>query len=518
MENVITKKKTLFAFAKSLNSFKNVFKGKDQPKTFAQLTPAQQKIVKKKFEGKMGDEYRKQLAKTVKPGKGKLSLPSQKPGTVGAGKPPTIKPASNTKKIKPKAGGNKSRWLTHVAEFREKNPGMAYKEVLIEAKKTYQTNRAVKRAAPKKKVEKQVGVVKVAKSQAEQAAPAPKKLKARKLNKKQMLQRWHRIVKRPSDYKTEKGEASRRQGGKYSLIFKSYIERLGGDGFDEFYEEKIKGKRFTDNEELEQFIMEGAKVQAAKDKVAEDKYYAEQKVLEEKRDIENETKHKDILGRIMEFYNIDMDKAEELVKYDTSNDTYLEKYFTLFPTYESTKNPDTQNFRYSSVYNYQDFVENRGRTDQQRDIDVERIRKEEEEAERVAKIKRDKKAAEALANIDADKKSMTKDGEDHFASGEGKEYVEGLPRMPYFYVKVFEKNYPDIIRRLKKYKNKKSGTNYLQAEKAYMLNLREYEWDTYTDLPEDQQTDFRAKEIKSDIKSIKREYKEKIKKARQSKK
>ena len=84
-ENAVTRLK--FAFARSLASYKKFFKGENPPKQWSQLTKNQRDIINLKWKGKLGDEYRKQVSKTVKPGKGKFALPSQKPGSM---KPPTF--------------------------------------------------------------------------------------------------------------------------------------------------------------------------------------------------------------------------------------------------------------------------------------------------------------------------------------------------------------------------------------------------------------------------------------------
>lgn len=53
-------------------------------------------------------------------------------------------------------------WLTHVAEFRKKHPGMAYKDVLKEAKKTYTPVTTAKRSPSgvtvKRSVKVKIGV------------------------------------------------------------------------------------------------------------------------------------------------------------------------------------------------------------------------------------------------------------------------------------------------------------------------------------------------------------------------
>lgn len=212
-------KKTLFAFAKSLASNKNVFKGESQPTKFSEMTSTQKKLAKKKFAGKLGDEYKKQLSKTVKPGKGKFALPSQEPGS----KAPTIKPATNTKKVTGKVGGSQGRWQTHVSQVKSKNPDLTYKEVLIEAKKTYQSNTKAKRETIK--TQKPL----IAKEEAVKKAPKP-----RKLSVKQMTQRFK---------KQSVGERS---------------DEEQQSAFEKLYEDQIKGIQFSSNQEIEELISKSA--------------------------------------------------------------------------------------------------------------------------------------------------------------------------------------------------------------------------------------------------------------------
>lgn len=242
-ENAITRK--MFAFSKTLKSLE-----KNPAKKFTDYSEFTQKVVKKKYKGPLGKAYKENLKKataaakaknlaiqqkrTVKPGQGKFSLPSQKPGSV---KPPTIKPASSTMKIKApaakekKVGGDKGRWLDHVDKFRKENPSMSYKEVLIEAKKTYVSVKKIK--APKK----QVGVVKA-------PEPGTTEKKPRKLNKRQLELRFNRSQ---------------------SSIW--YTPEQGKDKFEEWYNSNIKGKRFKDNAEIEAKLNEF--VDSVKDSIKE---------------------------------------------------------------------------------------------------------------------------------------------------------------------------------------------------------------------------------------------------------
>ena len=212
----------LFRFSKTLKSLEN-----NPAKKFTDYPGFQQKNIKRKYNGPIGDKYKENLKKakknkaiqdkrTVKPGQGKLKLPSQKPGSVKA---PTIKPASSTMKIKApapkekKVGGDKGRWLDHVNKFKKDNPNMSYKEVLVEAKKTYVSVKKIK--APKK----QVGVVK---------APETTEKKPRKLTKRQLELKF---------YKGNDGDSD--------------LKDYGKDKFEEWYSSNIKGKRFKDNAEIE---------------------------------------------------------------------------------------------------------------------------------------------------------------------------------------------------------------------------------------------------------------------------
>jgi len=227
-ETSITRK--MFAFSKTLKSTQN-----NPAKKFTDYSLLTQNNIKRKYKGPLGKEYKINLKKakaaakaknleiqkkrTVKPGQGKFSLPSQKPGSV---KPPTIKPASSTMKIKApapkekKVGGDKGRWLDHVDKFRKENPSMSYKEVLTEAKKTYVSVKKIK--APKK----QVGVVKA-------PEPGTTEKKPRKLNKKQLELRFNR---------------------------EPLLRMFGKDKFEEWYNTNIKGKRFKDNAEIEAKLKE----------------------------------------------------------------------------------------------------------------------------------------------------------------------------------------------------------------------------------------------------------------------
>lgn len=400
-ENAVTRLK--FAFTRSLASYKNFFKGENPPKQWSQLTKNQRDIINLKWKGKLGDEYRKQVSKTVKPGKGKFALPSQKPGSM---KPPTIKPPSNIKKVTQKVGGNKSRWFTHVDEFRAENPEMTYKEALKAAAPTYKPNQFIKRQTAKElrlaqKPEKQVGVVKILPPE----PPKPKKdLKPRKLNQKQMKQRWNRI-------KSSDGSV--------------------GEGFEKFYVTEIKGKRFANNEEIEKLIETHA-----------------HKAIEEPE---------------------------------------------LFGSTEADDSDPEQ-------------------------IKIDKHKKEQrKELERIRKDKKEKEL-EHLVALGADKEEVSTEGTDHFESGKGHIFSEvkglDLPVVPYYYVEVWIKNHMGILRRLKKYKKDKTSYKYLLAERDYYLNLHEYEWNDFTDLPEDQQTEAREKALRREGKDLKREYKEKIKKAK----
>ena len=434
--NKLQEKKAKFAFAKSLQSLKSTFKGENQPKTFAQMSSSHKKHVDKKWQGPLGEKYRKLLLKTVKPGKGKFALPSQEPGSV---KPPTIKPPGNTKKVTQKVGGNKSRWLTHVGEFKAKNPGMAYKEVLIEAKKTYETNRKVKRAVPKPKIEKQVGVVK------DLPAPAKKEPKARKLNQKQMKQRWNRV-------KTEEGQT--------------------GEGFEDFYEKMIKGKRFANNEEIEQLIIKFAGTAKI------DKQKEEDVAKAEKAEIEKAEK----------------EKREAM----TDEEIALEKK----KREDQIKKNDEEN---------------------------EKRRAAEEKAKKKAADESWENAKQMGAALEKKKKAEKsdkgemKEGDDHFESGKGKVFSEvkglGLDVVPYYYVPYWEKSDEgmDILRKLERYRNKtnnKNNSKYLAVERDYYLFLLAYEWNDFTELPDDEQTEARDKYLRQQKNIIKRDYKEKRSKAK----
>jgi len=103
-------------------------------------------------------------------------------------------------------GGAKITWLGHVKKFREANPELSYKDALKEAKKTYTPMRKKEREQEKiDRAEKKKSFVK----------------KPRKFTKKQV-----------------------------ALRFSAYDEPDYDEDFEKVWNEKIKGKRFKDNDEL----------------------------------------------------------------------------------------------------------------------------------------------------------------------------------------------------------------------------------------------------------------------------
>ena len=131
-----------------------------------------------------------------------------------------------------------------------------------------------------------------------------------------------------------------------------------------------------------------------------------------------------------------------------------------------------------------------------------------------------KKAAEAEAEKS---EGEMKEGDDHFESGKGKVFSEvkglGLDVVPYYYVPYWEKSPQgmDILRKLKRYRNKtnnKNNSKYLAVERDYYLFLLAYEWNDFTELPDDEQTEARDKYLRQQKNIIKRDYKEKRSKAK----
>ena len=108
-------------------------------------------------------------------------------------------------------GGAKITWLEHVKKFREANPELSYKDALKEAKKTYTPMRKKERVQQKlDTIEKKKTFVK----------------KPRKFTKKQVALRFNAY---------ETPDVAR---GEYE------------EEFEKVWNEKIKGKRFKDNDEL----------------------------------------------------------------------------------------------------------------------------------------------------------------------------------------------------------------------------------------------------------------------------
>ena len=192
------KERTLLEYAKKSNLVKNA-------KTFSDLTPTQRKIVIQAYKKDGG----KISSKGSIGGIGVVKKPERVDTSKGnMGKEVSITEGKQFREMF--KGGAKITWLEHVKKFREANPELSYKDALKEATKTYTPMR--KREREQQKVDTAVKKESFVK-------------KPRKLTKKQVALRFY-AYGTPDDRNAYKEE------------------------FEKVWNEKIKGKRFKDNEEL----------------------------------------------------------------------------------------------------------------------------------------------------------------------------------------------------------------------------------------------------------------------------